>query len=142
MNILVIDAQGGGIGRQLVTAVRRAIPEACIMAAGGNSAAADAMRRAGADQAAAGENAVVVACRRADYIIGPIGIVVADAMYGEITPGMAVAVGQSRARRILLPFDSCDNLIAGVPDQSMSARIQAAVDLLVREIREKRGAQP
>ena len=94
MNILVIDAQGGGIGRQLVTAIREKMAEADITAVGTNTVATAAMLKAGADNAATGENAVVVNTRRADVIVGPIGIVIADAMFGEITPRMANAVVQ------------------------------------------------
>ena len=101
MEILVIDGQGGGLGRQLVAAVKKAVPQAVVTAIGTNSAATSAMMKAGADRAATGENAVVVGCRRADVILGPIGIVMADALLGEITPAMAQAVAQSDARRIL-----------------------------------------
>ena len=103
MEILVIDGQGGGLGRQLVAAVKKAVPQAVVTAIGTNSAATSAMLKAGADRAATGENAVVVGCRRADVILGPIGIVMADALLGEITPAMAQAVAQSDARRILIP---------------------------------------
>ena len=103
MHVLIIDAQGGGIGRQLVAAIRQTIPEAVITAVGTNSVATSAMRKAGAHDAATGENAVVVACRKADVIVGPIGIVIADSLLGEITPVMATAVGQSSAKRILIP---------------------------------------
>ena len=132
MNILIIDAQGGGIGRQLVGAIRQALPDAEITAVGTNSAATAAMHRAGADHTATGENAVVVACRRADVIVGPIGIVIADSLWGEITPAMAAAVGQSRAKRILIPFNHCDNLLVGVSDLSVSALLQEAVETLRR----------
>ena len=129
-NILVIDAQGGGIGRQLVTAIRQELPDAKIIAAGANAAATTAMLKAGADQGATGENAVIVASRRANVILGPVGIVIADAMLGEITPQMAAAVAQSNAMRILIPFDHCDNIIVGVPETSMKALVRQAVDVL------------
>ena len=130
MHVLIIDAQGGGIGRQLVAAIRQTIPEAVITAVGTNSVAPSAMRKAGAHDAATGENAVVVACRKADVIVGPIGIVIADSLLGEITPVMATAVGQSSAKRILIPFNHCDNLIAGVSNTSVSALLQEAVSIL------------
>lgn len=130
MNILVIDGQGGGLGRQLVTAIREVCPDARLMAVGTNSAATAAMLRAGAHQAATGENSVVVACRRADVIAGPIGIVIADAMLGEITPRMAAAVGQSRARRVLIPVNQCETQVAGVPEQPVSKLVQQAAELL------------
>lgn len=132
LNIVIVDAQGGGIGRQLVAAVRQELPRSRIMAVGANGVATAAMLKAGADQGATGENAVVVACRRADVILGPIGIVIADAMLGEITPRMASAVAQSGAKRILIPFDHCDNLIVGVPETSMKNLVRQAVDTLLR----------
>lgn len=130
MKVLIIDGQGGGLGRQLVTAVKEKCPEAEVLAVGTNSTATGAMLRAGADQAATGENAVLVACRKADVIIGPIGIVIADSMLGEITPAMAAAVGQSRARRILLPVNQCDNLVVGAVDLSMADKVREAAELL------------
>ena len=130
MKVLIIDGQGGGLGRQLVAAVKERFPEIEVLAVGANSTATGAMLRAGADQAATGENAVLVASRRADVIMGPIGIVIADAMLGEITPVMAAAAGQSEAKRILLPVGQCDNIIAGVRDMPMAKMVQEAVELL------------
>lgn len=130
MKVLIIDGQGGGLGRQLVAAVKERFPEIEVLAVGANSTATGAMLRAGADQAATGENAVLVASRRADVIMGPIGIVIADAMLGEITPAMAAAAGQSEAKRILLPVGQCDNIIAGVQDMPMAKMVQEAVELL------------
>ena len=130
MKVLIIDGQGGGLGRQLVAAVKERFPEIEVLAVGANSTATGAMLRAGADQAATGENAVLVAARRADVIMGPIGIVIADAMLGEITPVMAAAAGQSEAKRILLPVGQCDNIIAGVQDMPMAKMVQEAVELL------------
>ena len=127
MNILVMDAQGGGIGKQVVTAVRTRFPDVTITAVGTNAAATTAMLRAGADEGATGENAAVVCCRRADVIIGPVGIVIADAMLGEVTPRMAVAVGQSAAKRILNPVNHCTNFIAGVADLSVGRLVDSVV---------------
>ena len=93
MQVLVIDGQGGGLGRQLVSAIKERFPKIEVLAVGTNSMATAAMLRAGADQAATGENSVVVASSRAEVILGPIGIVIADSMMGEITPRMAVAIG-------------------------------------------------
>lgn len=140
VNILVIDAQGGGIGRQLVAAVKKAFPEDRVTAVGTNSIAAANMLKAGADFVATGENAVVVNCGRADVIVAPIGAVIADAMLGEITPAMARAAGQSRAKRILLPIGHCDNVVAGVRELSMSQLVQEAVECL-RAAREDCGRQ-
>ena len=130
MNILIIDAQGGGIGKQLVSAVKKNIPEAVVTAVGTNSAATSAMIKAGADNVATGENAVIVNSRRADVIIGPIGIVIADALLGEITPAMAKAVAQSNAKRILIPVNHCDNIVVGVDDLNIGKLIQNVIDEL------------
>lgn len=132
MNVLIIDAQGGGIGKQLVTAIKGKMLKADITAVGTNVTATSAMLKAGADNAATGENAVIVGCRKADVIIGSIGIVIADAMHGEITPAMALAVGQSAAKRILLPMNNCDNIIAGVSDFTVSKLIAEVLKELER----------
>ena len=124
--VLVIDGQGGGLGRQLVSALAAACPEAELTAVGTNSLAANAMLKAGASRAATGENAVVVNCRHADVIVGPIGIVIADALLGEITPAMAAAVCQSGARRVLVPINHCENYVVGVPDQPVSQLVATA----------------
>lgn len=124
--VLVIDGQGGGLGRQLVSALAAACPEVELTAVGTNSLAANAMLKAGASRAATGENAVVVNCRHADVIVGPIGIVIADALLGEITPAMAAAVCQSGAKRVLVPINHCENYVVGVPDQPVSQLVAAA----------------
>ena len=134
MNILVMDAQGGGIGKQVVTAVRTGFPDVTITAVGTNAAATTAMLRAGADEGATGENAAVVCCRRADVIIGPVGIVIADALLGEVTPRMAVAVGQSAAKRILIPVNHCANFIAGVADLSVGRLVDSVVAELEKTV--------
>ena len=130
MEILVIDGQGGGMGRGIVQEIKEGLPQVRVRAVGTNSVATANMRKAGADISATGENAVVVGARHADYIIGPIGIVIADALYGEITPAMALAVGQSGAKRILIPVNHCDNLVAGTQNLPMGQLIQAAVRLI------------
>lgn len=128
MNILVIDSQGGGMGKQLVTAIKAQIPQSHVTAVGTNSTATAAMLKAGADAAATGENAVIVGCRKADVIVGPIGIVIADSLYGEVTPAMAAAVGQSQARRVLIPVNHCDNIVAGVAEQSLGSLVESALE--------------
>ena len=128
MKILVIDAQGGGIGKQLVTAIKRELPDAHVTAVGTNTAATTAMMKAGADEAATGENPVIVGCRKADIIVGPVGIVIADSLFGEVTPEMALAVARSNARRILIPFNQCDNIIAGVSDLGTGELIKSALN--------------
>ena len=123
MNILVIDAQGGGIGKNLVSAIKDNLPDTTITAVGTNAVATSAMLKAGADWAATGENAVIVNSRKADVIVGPIGIVIADALFGEITPLMAKAVAQSDAKRILIPINHCDNIVVGVSDLNINKLI-------------------
>ena len=136
MNILIIDAQGGGLGKQLITSIKQNMDTAVITAVGTNSTATAAMLKAGADYAATGENAVIVACRKADVIVGPVGIVIADSLFGEITPAMSVAVGQSNAKRILIPFNQCDNVIAGLPDFSVAKAVKSAVEELMKIVRQ------
>lgn len=132
MRILVIDAQGGGVGRQLITAIKQNIEDAEVTAVGTNSTATAVMLKAGADHAATGENSVVVACRKADVIVGPVGIVIADSLLGEITPAMAAAVAQSGAKRILIPFNHCDNIIVGVAELNVGKLVQGAVDEILK----------
>ena len=126
MRVLVIDGQGGGLGRQLVAAISAACPDAELTAVGTNSLAASAMLKAGAARAATGENAVLVNARRADVIVGPLGIVIADALLGEITPAMSAAVGQADARRILIPVNHCDNYVVGIADVPVGTLVQSA----------------
>ena len=134
MRVLVIDGQGGGLGRQLVAAISAACPDADLTAVGTNSLAASAMLKAGAARAATGENAVLVNARRADVIVGPLGIVIADALLGEITPAMAAAVGQADAKRILIPVNHCANFIAGVADLSVGRLIDSVVAELEKTV--------
>lgn len=137
MNILVIDAQGGGIGKNLVSAIKEHLPDTTVTAVGTNTVATSAMLKAGADCAATGENAVIVNCRKADVIVGPIGIVIADALLGEITPLMAKAVAQSAAKRILIPVNHCDNIVVGVSDLNINKLIGEVICEL-RRVQAKR----
>ena len=130
MHILVIDAQGGGIGRQLVAQIREELPDTVITAVGTNSLATSAMLKAGADHGATGENAVIVGARKADVIVGPIGIVVADSLFGEITPAMAKAVGQSSAKRILIPINHCDNIVVGIGETGIRDLVREVIQIL------------
>ncbi len=127
MNIVIIDAQGGGIGKHVIAALKRAYPGIELTAVGTNAMATAAMLKAGADKAATGENAVAVNCRRADVIIGPLGIVIADSLYGEVTAAMAVAVGRSEAKRLLIPVNHCDNVVVGVADLNVAHLIEDVV---------------
>ena len=136
MELLVVDGQGGRIGQQLVRGIVARHPKLQVFAVGTNSLATAAMLKGGASQGATGENALLVACRRADVILGPLGIVIADALLGEISPAMAVAVAQARARRILIPLNQCDNLVAGVADMPVGRLLDSAVDELGRVLKE------
>ena len=135
MNILVIDGQGGQLGAQLIKAVLARFNDVNLTAVGTNAVATATMLKAGAKTAATGENPVVVACRKADVIIGPIGIVIADSLFGEVTGRMAVAVGQADAVRILIPMNRCDNIVAGVSDLNLGALVEDAVSRLAEVIK-------
>ncbi len=130
MKILIIDAQGGGMGRQLVASVKKNFPHVEITAVGTNALSTSNMLKAGPDHAATGENAVIVGCRNADLIIGPVGIAIADSMYGEITPAMAAAVGQSDVKKLLIPINHCNHIIVGVENTSMSHMLEAVLEEL------------
>ncbi len=129
MKILVIDGQGGRIGKALVEALRRRGFAGEILAVGTNSAATAAMLKAGADEGATGENPVVVASRRADVILGPMGVVAANSLLGEITPAMALAVSESEARKILVPVNRCRIQVAGVQEMSLGEYTERAAEL-------------
>ena len=130
MNIVVIDGQSGRMGQLFIEKVRASGIDWPITAVGTNALATAAMLKAGATAGATGENPVLVACRRADVIVGPIGILAADAMLGEITPEMAVAVGRSDAKKLLLPVNQCGNLVAGTQVMSLSKVMEEGVELL------------
>ena len=130
MNILIIDGQGGQMGAQLIKTITTRFSNVKITAVGTNATATSAMIKAGIKKAATGENPVIVACRKADIIIGPIGIVIADSMYGEITPAMAVAVGRADAARILIPVNKCENMVVGVGDVTMSTMMEDVIKKL------------
>ena len=134
LTIMVVDAQGGGLGKQLITLIRKELPNVHIIAVGTNSVASSTMLRAGADEAATGENSVRVVSRKADVIIGPVGMVIADAMLGEITKEMACAIAQSPAKRIMIPFNNCNNYIAGTSEISTGKLIADAVSKLKAEL--------
>lgn len=127
MEILVVDGQGGRVGQQLVRAITTRYPQLKVFAVGTNTMATSAMIKGGAVQGATGENALLVACRKADVILGPLGIVIADALLGEISPAMALAVGQSRAKKILIPMNQCDNIVAGVAELPVGKLLDSAL---------------
>lgn len=126
MKIVVIDGQGGSIGRALAERLVEEGFKDNVLCIGTNSAATSNMLKSGVKQGATGENPVIVACRDADYITGPIGIVIADAILGEITPSMAQAVGASNAHKVLIPLNKCVT-VSGVQDLSLNEYIDLAV---------------
>ncbi|HML48990.1 MAG TPA: DUF3842 family protein, partial [Clostridia bacterium] len=131
MNIVVVDGQGGGMGRAIVEKLKAALPDQRIIAVGANALATAAMLKAGADAGATGENAVRYNCRAADLILGPAGIVLPNAMYGEITPAMAHAVGASPALKLLLPVEKCSLQMVGVRPQSLDTATRELVQRVI-----------
>lgn len=130
MHILIIDGQGGKIGRSVAEAVLKELPQAQLSVIGTNAIATSNMLRSGVKDAATGENPVIVTAPKADVIIGPIGIVIADSLMGEVTPKMALAVGQSAAKKILIPVNRCDNMVVGVEDIPLGEMIRRAIALI------------
>ena len=132
MKIVIIDGQGGKMGSLLIEKIKNSstLSGAEIIAIGTNSIATASMLRSGADAGATGENPVIVNCRDASVIAGPIGILAADSLLGEVTPAMAVAVGQSSAQKVLLPVNKCNHQIAGVQDLSLQELVAEAVKLI------------
>ena len=127
MKILVIDGQGGKLGSKLCEEIKKALPQATLIAIGTNSIATLAMQKGGADLVATGENPVLVNVKKADVIVGPIGIAIADSLLGEITPKMAEAIGSSDLPKVLLPVGKCNNIVVGVKDKTYAELIEEAV---------------
>ncbi len=134
MKIVVIDGQGGKMGKTVIEQLKAAYPGLTLYAIGTNSIATSAMLKAGADYGATGENPVIVNSQDADIIIGPIGIVMANALLGEITPQMAVAIGSSHAYKILIPVNRCNHYIAGCRDNSLSDYISMVCEAVGKEV--------
>ena len=130
MKIVIVDGQGGRLGQLLVGAVKKRLPQAQVYALGTNTAATTAMLKAGADFGATGENPVVRNVMDADGVLGPVGVVVANAILGEVTPAMAEAVGSCRAKKFLVPMNSCGVVVAGVEELPLPAYVARAVDAL------------
>lgn len=136
MELLIIDGQGGRIGREVIERIKAEGLPVSITAVGTNSIATAAMLKGGADRAATGENAVIVNVRAADVIVGPLAIVIADGLLGEITPAMAVAVGQSRAKKLLLPTGQCNNIVVGATDVPVKSLLTGVIAELKRTVEE------
>ena len=129
MKLVVIDGQGGGVGKSLVAALKARMPDQPVIALGTNVQATAAMLRAGADAGATGESAIRYQCKTADVIVGVAGILHANAMMGEISPGIAAAVSLSEAQKVLVPLERCGLNIAGVGKQSLDSLIRQAAEL-------------
>ena len=127
LRIMIMDGQGGGVGKSLVEELRSAYPEAELIAVGTNATATANMMRGGTALGATGENAVVYNSSRVDVIVGPIGIVMANAMLGEITPKMSEAVASSEAKILLIPMSRCNAAVMGVESRKLSDYIKEAV---------------
>lgn len=129
MKIVVIDGQGGGLGKLLVETLRGKIPQAEIYGIGTNSIATATMLKGGADYGATGENPVVRNVQDADWIFGPLGIVVSHGILGEVTPSMAEAVGGASARKFLVPMNQCGVMVAGVEPKKLQDYVEDAVEM-------------
>lgn len=136
MKIVVLDGQGGGIGKNLIELIRRELPGLEITAVGTNSMATSAMIKSGASGAATGENAVVYNCGDADVILAPMGFLLANSMLGEVTPLMARAVSESRAQKIMIPVSRCRARVAGLAEQPMAQYLEDAVRIL-KDVKDK-----
>lgn len=128
MKIMIVDGQGGGIGKALVERFKLVMPQQELLAVGTNSLATAAMLRAGADYGATGENPIVYNCKDADLIIGPIGIIVANSLHGELTPSMAQSIGESRATKILIPINKCNSIVIGAEELPLVEYVIKAVE--------------
>jgi prephenate dehydrogenase len=124
MKITIIDGQGGKIGKTIVEQLKKRHPEQELYAIGTNSLATATMLKAGADYGATGENPCIVNAQDSDVIIGPVGIVVANALLGEITPAIATAVGASKAYKILIPMNRCNHYVVGCDENGLSDNIR------------------
>ena len=130
MKILIIDGQGGRLGKLLIEKIKSDKPSLELIAVGTNSIATSVMLKAGADMGATGENPVVVNAKNTDVIIGPVGIIVANALMGEVTPKMACAVGESEAFKLLIPVNKCNNYIVGTKNIGISDLVNEAAGKL------------
>jgi hypothetical protein len=133
LKVAVIDGQGGGIGKVITEKLRKEFGEKLeIFGFGTNALATSAMLRAGANEGATGENAIVQNMSEMDIIVGSVGVVVAHSMMGELTPPMAEVIGKSKARKLLLPINRCGITIIGTGAEPLPH----LVDALIRQIKE------
>lgn len=124
--ICVIDGQGGGIGSAVIKKLKEFFGETVeIIALGTNAIATAQMLKAKANRGASGENAIVQTTGKVDIIIGTVGIIVANAMMGEVTPKMAEAVANSPAKKLLIPLTQENVEIIGLPPAPLPHLIEA-----------------
>ena len=133
--VAIVDGQGGGMGRALAEAVKKDFPDLWVRALGTNALATAAMLKGGADEGATGENAEVFGAGRAHILLGPVGVLAANGLLGEVTPRMAEAIGASGAVKILLPSQRCSIRLAVGPGQPMQYYLDEAMRLLDEEVR-------
>ena len=124
MKITIIDGQGGKLGKTIVEQLKKMHPEQELYAIGTNCLATAAMLKAGADYGATGENPCIVNAQDSDIIVGPVGIVVANALLGEITPSIATAIGASKAYKILVPTNRCNHYVVGCSEVGIGENIR------------------
>ena len=135
--VLVIDGQGGGMGSQLVKLLRPRLPADCeLCCVGTNSLATSAMLKAGAARGATGENAVCYNAAQADLIAGPVGIIMANGIMGEVSPAMSASVSGARAHKVLIPSSTCGIHVAGSEGLRLDEYLHRAADLAVRLLTE------
>ena len=129
MRIVFIDGMGGGLVAQVISQAAGRLPaDTELIGLGTNALATAAMLKAGLKRVATGENAVCVTAQTADIIVGPIGIVLPNAMLGEVTPRMAEAVASSRARKLLLPVSQSHFEFIGVENKSIGVLVKEAAE--------------
>ncbi len=128
MRIMVVDGQGGGIGKAVIENLRRKLGEELpIVALGTNAIATSAMLRAGANEGATGENAIVVCAPKADVIVGSIAILAANSMLGELTPAMARAIAESPAEKLLIPLSRSGITVMGTVSKPLPHYVEDVI---------------
>jgi GTP-sensing pleiotropic transcriptional regulator CodY len=133
--IAVVDGQGGGIGSLIVRRLRDEFgDEIEILALGTNAAATSAMMKSRANKGATGENSIVWNANRINMIIGPLSIVLSNAMLGELTPRIAEAIASSSAKKILLPLNQEGIEIIGVEKEPLPHMVEKIVEIVRHEI--------
>lgn len=140
MVIAVVDGQGGGIGKAIVEKLKAAMPQMRVIALGTNAVATGQMLRAGADDGATGENAIIHNMQHVDIVVGVIGILNANSMMGELSPAMAAAIGGSHTYKVLLPINRCHIHVVSVEDVPLGKHIENAIEAIEEYIKEEHPA--